>query len=197
MRKLVTERIQKGNENLWLPMKKHCLLTWKSTCKKTNVTVNKTIVELQEDQCLFARMMVVCQSRPEINLQDAIGTYEFSLVPRSLFAADGTMFHCSTKSVLMSLIEKEAPTVTSSDVPPDAPVMRKKVVIVDGMAELQSLDKPSIITTCAHLAEHFTENFLAKYRDSDELHLVFDRYDIHLKRSPSSVLPNNGLHPHC
>ena len=79
-----TERIQKGKENLWSPMKKRKLLTWKCTSKKTNIAVNKKIVELQEDRCLFARTMVVCQSRPEINLQEAIGTYEFSLVPRSL-----------------------------------------------------------------------------------------------------------------
>ena len=47
----------------------------------------------------------------------------------------------------MRLIENEAPTVTSSDVPPDVAVV-KKVVFVDGMAELQSLDKLAIITTC-------------------------------------------------
>ena len=45
----------------------------------------------------------------------------------------------------MSLIEKEGPTVSSGDVPPEASVVRKKVVIVDGMTELQSLDKPAII----------------------------------------------------
>ena len=176
----VTERIQKGNVNLWSPMKKRKLLTWKSTGKKTKVTVNNKIVELQEDRSLFARMTMVCQSRPEINLQEAIGMYEFNLVPRSLFAADGTMLHCLTKSALMSLIEKEAPAATSSDAPTGVPVVRNKVVVVDGMAELQSLDKPAAITNCAHLAEHFAEQFLHKYRDSDELHLVFDRYDVPL-----------------
>ena len=45
----------------------------------------------------------------------------------------------------MSLIEKEGPTVSSGDVPPEASVVRKKVVIVDGMTELQSVDKPAII----------------------------------------------------
>ena len=75
----VTECIQKGNENLWSPMKKRSLLTWKSTCKKTNITVNKKIVKLQKDRCLFARMMVVCQSRSEFNLQQVIGSYESSL----------------------------------------------------------------------------------------------------------------------
>ena len=141
-------------------------------------------------------MMVVCQSRPEINLQEAIGMYEFSLVPRSLFAADGTMLHCSTKSALMSLIEKEAPTATSSDVPPDVSVVGKKVVIADGMAELQSLDKPAVITTCAHLAEHFSEQFLNKYGDSDELHLVFDRYDVPLSlKSATRVRRQGDQHP--
>ena len=30
-----------------------------------------------KDRCLFVCLMMVCQSRPEINLQEAIGTYEF------------------------------------------------------------------------------------------------------------------------
>ena len=105
LRAFVTERIQKGNENLWSPMKKRSLRTWKSISKKTNITVK--IVELQEDRCLFARTMVVCTSSPEFNLQEAIRTFGFSLVPRSLFQADGTMFHCSTLSALMSLIKKK------------------------------------------------------------------------------------------
>ena len=36
----VTESIQKGNENQRSRMKKRSLRTWKSTSKKTNITVN-------------------------------------------------------------------------------------------------------------------------------------------------------------
>ena len=97
LRAFVTERIQKENENLWSPMKKRSLRTWKSTSKKTNITVNLEGCGVSE------RPLFVCshdgrvsKSRPEFNQQEAIGTFEFSLVPRSLFAADGTMFHCST-----------------------------------------------------------------------------------------------------
>ena len=147
----------------------------KKATKKTKIFVNKKILKLKEDRCLFARLMMVCQSRPEINLQEAIGTYELSQMPRSLFAADGEMLHCLTKSTLMTLIEKEA--IDSSNVLSDVRV-RKKVVIVDGMAEVQPLDKPAVITSCARLAEHFTEKVLQKYFESDELHLVFDRYDV-------------------
>ena len=148
-----------------------------------------------EDRCLFARLMMVCESQQEINLQDAIGTYEISLMPRSLFAADGEMLHCLTNSTLMTLIEKEAPAVDSSNVLPDVRV-RKKVVIFDGMAELQSFDKPAVITTCVHLAEHFTEKVLQMYFESDELHLVFDRYDFPLSlKSGTRVRRQGDQHP--
>ena len=63
----------------------------------------------------------------------------------------------------MTLTEKEAPAVDSSNVMSDVRV-RKKVVIVDGiMEELQSLDKPAVITNYAYLAEYFTEKVLQKY----------------------------------
>ena len=44
---------------------------------------------------------MVCKSRPEVDIKEAVGLYEFSIVPTSLFAPDGTMVHCSCKSALM------------------------------------------------------------------------------------------------
>ena len=80
--------------------------------------------------------------------------------------------------------------------PLEASVVRKKVVAVDGMAELQSLDKPAIIKTCAHLDEHFTEQVLKKNSDSDESHLVFDRYDIPFSiKSSNRVRRQGNQHP--
>ena len=49
---------------------------------------------------------MVGKGRPEIDLKEAIGQHEFSVVPRALFANDGTMFPCSMKSSLMSTLEK-------------------------------------------------------------------------------------------
>ena len=46
------------------------------------------------------------KAHPEINIAQAVGVYEFCLVPRSLFAQDGSMLHCSRKSALMNAIEK-------------------------------------------------------------------------------------------
>ena len=58
----ITERIQKGSTNLWSKMTKRNLLTWKSTGQKAKVKLNNAIVGLQEDRCLFAKMMIVCQT---------------------------------------------------------------------------------------------------------------------------------------
>ena len=104
--KFVKDRIQSGEINLWSLMKKRKLQTWKTMGKKIKVSSNGQILELQEDRNLFARMMVICKSRPEIDIQEAVGTYEFTVVPRSMFATDGEMLHCPAKSVLMSILEK-------------------------------------------------------------------------------------------
>lgn len=57
---------------------------------------------------------------------------------------------------------------------------QNKVTILDGMAELQSLDKPDWIKNCSQLADHFCNRIIQKHVNSDKVHLVFDRYDLPL-----------------
>ena len=94
----VEDRVKSGKINLWAVMKKHKLQTWKSNGKVIKVKTVKRVVELKEDRSLFARVMMVSKSRPDVDIKEAIGLYEFTVVPRSLLASDGTMMHCSCKS---------------------------------------------------------------------------------------------------
>jgi len=174
----VKDRIQSGKVNLWATMKKRKLLTWKSSGKTAKLSTPDKIVELQEDRSLFARMMMVCKSRPEIDIKEAVGQYEFSIVPRSLFAADGTMLHCSLKSSLMGILEKLHDNSTANANEDQQTATRVKVSIVDAMAEVQSLDKPEWIRNCSQLAEHFNNRIFHKYNDCDEVRVIFDRYDL-------------------
>ncbi|CAH3139226.1 unnamed protein product [Porites lobata] len=97
-------------------------------------------------------MMVICQSRPEIDIKEAVGVYEFSVVPRSMFAADGNMLH--------------------------------------------SLEKPDWIKTCSDLADHFTVTIFHKYRDADEVRVIFDRYDVPLSlKTATREFRQRGLEP--
>ena len=74
--------------------------------KVIKVKAVERVVELKEDRSLFARLMMVCKSRQDVDIIDTISLYEFTVVPRSLFAADGTMLHCLCKSTLMHILEK-------------------------------------------------------------------------------------------
>ena len=107
----------------------------------------------------FCRMMMVCQRRPDIDIKETIGLYEFALVPRSMFAPDGSMLHCSSKSALIAILEKlplRLPDQRGSDsTTTDTVGPHLKVIIIDGMAELQCLDKPDWVKNCAQLAEHY------------------------------------------
>ena len=47
-----------------------------------------------------------------------------------------------------------------------------KVAIVDGMAEIQSLDKLEWIKTCKHLAEHFHNHLFSKHDETQGIRLI-------------------------
>ena len=64
------------------------------------------IVELNENRRFFARILIGGNSRLAIGLKIFVGTYELSTVPRSLFAGNGSIYHCSDKSQLMTILEK-------------------------------------------------------------------------------------------
>ena len=101
----VNERIKLNKINMWAPMKKRSLQTWKSATKRIKLKVDQEVVELKEDRNLFARLLLVAKSRPNMNLEQAVGDHELSVVPRSLFSDDEQMLPCGGKTCLMSKLE--------------------------------------------------------------------------------------------
>ena len=80
----------------------------------------------------------MCKSCPENDIQEAVGLYEFTVVPRSLFAQDA--LHCSCNSALMHILEKAGgPSTNTLEI-----TAGFKVAIVD--------DKPEWIKNCRVLA---------------------------------------------
>ena len=98
-------------------------------------------------------------------------------MPISLFAADGTILHCSAKSKLIDIFEKMSSAVISYVTTSDIPQPNKRVVINDAIDVVQSMDKPCWIKTCKYLSAHFIAFIQRKYDEYDELHIVFGRYD--------------------
>ena len=131
-------------------------------------------MNLKGDRSLFSRLMMVCKGHPGIDIKEAIGLYGFTVVPRSLFAGDKTMMHCSCKSMLMHIFEEQRAELSTSSIGSGD----VKVAIVDGMADVQSLDKPDWIKTCKDLAEHFITRVFVKYHKTQQIRLIFYRNDV-------------------
>ena len=179
-RAFVQDRIKTGKINLWAPVKKRDLLTWKTIAKVIKVKAKHMIVKLKEDSNLFARLAMVCARAAQKLTSKRLLAYMNSLLSQDLymFARDGTMLHCSRKSALMHILENAGgPSSNTQEI-----TAGFKVAIVDRMAEVQSLNKPEWIKNCRDLAEHFTNRLLVKYNDLQELHIIFNRYDV-----PSSL----------
>jgi hypothetical protein len=179
----VEERINKTEVSVWARMKKVQLKMWKSTRKAVKHNTANKIVELKDDRALFARMLIVARSRSEINLKEAIGQHEFTAFPRALFAMDGSLLPCTDKSKLMNILEglpSQVPVVDTqqTDQGTTEEVSTKKVIVVDGMAVVQAMGKPTWVQTCGQWAEHFLATLENQTKDYDEIHLVFDRYDV-------------------
>ena len=108
---------------------------------------------------------------PDMHLQECLRNYELSIVPIALFAADGTMLHCSAKSKLMASLEKMSSAETFDVAPPDLPQPNKCFAIIDTRADVQSMDKRSWIKTCKDqckdLSAHFNAFIQRKYDEYD------------------------------
>ena len=78
-----------------------------------------------------------------------------------------------------------------------------RVSFIDATAEVQSLYKPQWIRSCSHCEDRHTCRIFERYGESEEIRLIFDRYDHPLSpeeatrrklREPaSSLLPHNAL----
>ena len=93
--------------SIWDPMKKLKLNTHSTWMAKQKVRVGDKIIKLREERQLLARFLVIQQSRTELvpKLPDTIGDYDMSVVPRSMFANDGSLLIPTDKSSIMHAVE--------------------------------------------------------------------------------------------
>ena len=93
------------SKSLWDPMKKRNIKSFVNVRKPEKYRVDqknsgvKRGVELKEERSLITRFLLIQKSRPDMmKLEDAIGKYEFSVIPRSLFAGNGVILTPSDQS---------------------------------------------------------------------------------------------------
>lgn len=190
-----SDRLLDGSVSLWAPIKKNKLKLCSTTNKQIKVKIAGSITELNADRSLFARLLIVARSQREIDLRTTLGKYEMSVVPRSMFAQDGTMHQCPAKSKLIHILKSVVEPAAKNSLPSvQAHQANSWVAIVDGMGELQALDKTIAVKTCEDLADVFTQKIQRKYWQYDELHVVFDTYlDKSIKNLPRGKRLHGGV----
>ena len=125
-----------------------------------------------------------------------------AVVPRSMFAVDGSLMVCKEKSSLMSLIEQAERDVTVENkddsygmeeripdetqqipqeerpqaVPQNNSVPPDRVLIVDAMAVVQGLKKTPGVESMHHLKNKFLQKIEKMGNSYDEIRVIFDQY---------------------
>ena len=103
------ERLTEGRLCVWDKMTKKKLKTFKTSNAtiEINAAYGGQLVKVKVERGLLQRPIVISRSRPQLDLKECIGTYEFEfgVVPRSLFASDGTALLAYDKSKILHHLE--------------------------------------------------------------------------------------------
>ena len=122
-----------GSKSPWEKQKKRKLTTFASINKVVKGKVKDKIFALKEQSSLMTRLLITARKRPEVDLEQIIGKYELSVVPRSMFDNDGILLIDTTKSVTMHQTKAMMnDTYDESESIAEEPT-EQKVIIFDGM----------------------------------------------------------------
>ena len=164
----IRKRLTTTEVSFYDPIPKLKLATFDSMTV-SSVKIGGKEVMLKADRDLFARLLVVAQTR-EMDLREVF-KYSLGPLPWSLASTDGSLCKTVKSKLLESLSEGVEP---AEDVPPTT------ALIVDGMAILQSMKE--IPATFEELATAVFDSVVPKTALARRVDFVTDRYpDISIK----------------
>ena len=82
-------------------MTKKKFKTFKTSDAIIEINAGGKLVKIKEERGLLQRLIVISKIRPQLVLKECIGTYEFGVVPRPLFASDGTVLLAYDKAKIL------------------------------------------------------------------------------------------------
>ena len=77
-----------GEGSIWDTIKKEKIATFVSNKKAFTVTINNQPYQIKEEKKFLNQLLVVSQTRPDLDLSTELGKYEFSVTPASIFASE-------------------------------------------------------------------------------------------------------------
>ena len=186
-------KVIEGKSSIWDTIKKNMIPCFTNNNKSTSVKLNGETLQIRQEPKLMNRILVASRSRTEIDLSNIFGTYEFSVVPLSLFATDGSLYYGKDKSVIAKELREFEPEEIGTQ---EEDSESKKVVIIDAMAIVNKIDiKSESIENCAEFAPIFCKRVKNKASKFDEVRITFDRYDVKSVKANTRAGRIKGIAP--
>ena len=158
-----------------------------------SVKLNGETLQIRQGRKLMNRILVASRRRPEIDLSNIFGTYEFSVVPLSLFATDGSLYYGKDKSVIAKELREIEPEEIGTQ---EEDSESRNVIIIDVMAIVNKIDiKSESIENCAEFASIFCKRVKNKASKFDEVRIIFDRYDVKSVKANTRAGRIKGIAP--
>ena len=177
MEKFVTNRMVENTVGFWDPQKKNNISYFKDVGPVVKAQVKGQLVSLKQERKLFPRLLVVGKSRPELEVKDAIGEYEFDSAPPSNFQPDGSMLMLSGKSLLVkSVMDLPLPEDVHLPLVEEVNSNQTSILIIDAMCVVNMITKTNEKFTVSDFARKFVDIIDDMGAPYDEMRVVFDHY---------------------
>ena len=164
--------------------------------KKKTIKVGDKEIKLREDRQLYSKCLIIAQTRPELitKMEDLVGNYEMSIIPRTNFSPDGSMLLTLDKASMMKQIINHQPVQGD----PARLDNRPQVLVVDAMPEVKALKKKPTTTKLVHLKEQFNTRAKNKANNGNytEIVMLFDewRNESLKNKTRAKRTESSGLH---
>ena len=111
-------------------MNKLKYLNWIDNCKNNKLKDSKGVFEAKSTNSFLARLLLIAKSNCDIDLEDVISNYEFSVTNSVIMQPDGTVIPCTNKSELLHILE-DLPSQNSNQ-EPEIMSLNYTVLIIEG-----------------------------------------------------------------
>ncbi|KAJ8034055.1 hypothetical protein HOLleu_24474 [Holothuria leucospilota] len=177
LEKFVSSRMIEHTTGFW-DSQKNNITFFKDVRPVTKAKMKGQLVTVKQERRLLSQLLVVAKSRPEFEVKDAIGEYEFSNTPPSNCHPDGSMIMLSGKFQLVRLImDLPLPDNVQEPTSEDSTGSTKEILIIDAMCIVNMVTKsPNEKFRASDFATKFLDIIINLSSPYDEVRIVFDQY---------------------
>ena len=153
--------------------------------KLVKVKLQDKVVTMKEEMILMTPFIIAFRKGPEMDLQHYLGSYDFSISPRSMFSSDGQLLLASDKAAIMHQVETLVQSLVENYQQTEGTDEEDtgNVILFDGMAVVNCLKLGLSIINCKQFTEAFFRVIQEESSHAEKLRAKFDRYIDHsLKR---------------